>query len=168
MHGILPIAVSCLPLAPCGLGAATSVCGAINDARASALTAGPQIPVCTGLPSNVAQGSVISVTGVELGPAEEANATDFPLRTSLAGVSVRLTIGGVNVDVFVLSAQQNRVRAMLPSGTPSGEGSLVVTYNGIASEPYRLQVLLRSFQVYHRGLLARAQEHQPRCGPGGQ
>ena len=147
----------CVIFSVCCSSAHPSVCSVISTAIESALTPGTQFPVCPGYPAIVAPGSIIAVTGTGLGPAQVEGNGEFPLRITAAGVSVRLTVGGVAVDAFVMSAQQSRVQAMLPSRTPVGEGSLVVTYNGLQSTAYRVQVVERRFQILRRGPLSVAQ-----------
>src|SRR4051812_21492296 len=148
---------ACALFGACCLEAQPSVCSVVSTAVESALTPGSQIPVCPGYPAVAAPGSLIAVTGIALGPATAEGSGEFPLRTTMAGVSVRITIGADTSDAFVMSAQQNRIQAMLSSRTPVGEGSLVVTYNGVKSAPYRVRVAERNFQVLRRGPLSLAQ-----------
>ena len=65
----------------------------------------------------------------------------FPLRTSLAGVSVQVTVGDRTVDALILEVRPAvvsypgtpagfSVRALLPSGTPLGVASSLVRYKG--------------------------------------
>src|SRR5690242_1467482 len=141
----------------CSLDAQPSVCSVVSTAIESALTPGSQIPVCSGYPAVAAPGSLIAVTGTGLGPAIAEGSGEFPLRITTAGVSVRITIGAAASDAFVMSAQQNRVQAMLSSRTPVGQGFLVVTYNGVPSAPYPVRVAEHNFQVLRRGPLSLAQ-----------
>jgi len=83
-----------------------------------------------------------------VGPAVPQTAPTYPLVTTLAGTSVRATVGGVTVDLYVLGAETQWVRAMFPSRTPVGDGTLVVTYNGQSSVPYRLHVVERHLSIY--------------------
>jgi uncharacterized protein (TIGR03437 family) len=83
-----------------------------------------------------------------IGPDVAATAPAVPPVTSLAGASVRVTVGDAAVDAYLLGAETNYIRAMLPAGTPPGEGRLVVTYNGRPSAPYLIQVVKRHFAIY--------------------
>jgi uncharacterized protein (TIGR03437 family) len=97
----------------------------------------------------VAPGSVILISsGVQVGPSLPQSASGFPLRTSLAGTSVRVTVGTVTVDAFILATESRWVRALLPSNTPLGDGQLVVSYNGQASPPDAIRVVGRRFGIY--------------------
>ena len=99
----------------------------------------------------VAPGSTVLIFSgdVPVGPEALQAATRFPLVTTLAGTSVKITVAGISSDAYVLGAETHWVRAMLPSGTPLGDGQLVVTYNGRSSVPYRLLVRERGFGVYN-------------------
>ena len=102
---------------------------------------------------DIAPGSnmLIFSEGFPVGPADPRTSSGFPLVTMLADVSVRVTVGGVSLDAYVLGAETHWVRAMLPSGTPLGDGSLVVTYNGRSSAPYKLPVRAQGFRIYDGG-----------------
>jgi hypothetical protein len=79
----------------------------------------------------IAPGALFSV-GImgPLGPLPTEAAGAFPLRTSLAGVTLRITIARTVTNAFVLSTEAYKVRALLPSTTPTGEGELQMTING--------------------------------------
>ena len=104
----------------------------------------------------VAPGSIILIgrsesqvsTGVPVGPSIPRSASGFPLPTSLAGTSVRVTVGSMTVDAFILATESRWVRALLPSNTRLGDGQVVVTYNGQASQPDRIRVVRRRFGLY--------------------
>jgi uncharacterized protein (TIGR03437 family) len=86
-----------------------------------------------------APGMITSAFGVRLGPREPAgydrDASSVP--TQLAGVSA--TAGGKPVGVAF--AAQGQLNLVLPFDLPeSGEVDLVVTVDGVASEPYRLSM----------------------------
>jgi len=138
------------------LQADPGVCAVSNSAFVSSFTPGTLSPVCAG-DSSVAPGSLIIVAGDGLGPVIEEHSAAFPLRTTLSGTSVRLAVAGTDVDAFLLSAQKNRIEAMVPSKTPVGDGVLVVTHNGIAGAPHKIQVVDRDFQIYVHSPLSIAQ-----------
>ena len=98
----------------------------------------------------VAPGSNVLVFSGDLaiGPPVPQTAATFPLVKSLAGTSVKVTVGGITLDAYVLGLETQWVRAMLPGNTPVGDGQLVVTYNGRSSVPYQLAVRERSFGIY--------------------
>ncbi len=97
----------------------------------------------------VAPGSVILISaGVQVGPSLLQSASGFPLRTSLAGTSVRVTVAAVTVDAFILATESRWVRALLPSSTPLGDGQVVVSYNGQVSPPDPIRIVGRRFGIY--------------------
>ena len=65
--------------------------------------------------SEIARGSVFSIFGREIGPASLAQVSIFPLPTTLAGVSVKVTQGNTSVDAFPLVVTAGQVNAIMPS-----------------------------------------------------
>jgi uncharacterized protein (TIGR03437 family) len=84
-----------------------------------------------GLPNAaIAQGAMFVVKGTNLGPATIAIATQFPLTTSIGGTSVSVTVGTTTVNAVMYYSLAAQVAAILPSKTPTGTGTVKVTYNG--------------------------------------
>lgn len=84
-----------------------------------------------GLPnSGIAQGSLFVVKGAYLGPPTYAQASSFPLPTGIGGSSFAVTVGGTTVNAIMFYALASQVAAILPSSTPTGAGTLRLTYNG--------------------------------------
>src|SRR5260370_285645 len=60
----------------------------------------------------------------------------FPIATSMNGTSMKITVGGTSVDVpmiYVVACQTtgpDQLAGIAPSNTPTGKGTLTVTYNG--------------------------------------
>src|SRR4051794_9518671 len=117
---------------------------------ARVLTAQPQITgvfnesrrVCC---DTTAPGAVTLIGGFGLGPTNSEVKSTFPLATTLAGVSVRISTGRATVDAYVLAVQSDWVRVLLPGSTPPGDATVVVTYNGYVSAPRAIQILPRFF-----------------------
>lgn len=109
---------------------------------ASGSGGGPQAPTITavenaatnippGLPNAaVAEGAMFVVKGTNLGPANIAIATVFPLTTAIGGTSITVTVGSTTVNAIMYYSLAAQVAAILPSKTPTGTGTLKVTYNG--------------------------------------
>ncbi len=98
----------------------------------------------------IAQGSLFTVFGVDVGPTTAVNVSQFPLPTTLGGVSVRVSVNGQNYDcpmIFVLNSQ---VSGILPSNVPAGTATLVLTYNGQASNAITFPVVARMAGVFSR------------------
>ncbi|MFB3776279.1 MAG: hypothetical protein ACE141_01675 [Bryobacteraceae bacterium] len=104
-----------------------------------------------GMPnSGIAQGSMFVIFGKGLGPPALKIASALPLPTSLAGVSVSVTVQGTTVDCFVYYAMETQAAAILPSVTPIGSGTIKVTYLGAASQPATVNVVRSAPGVYAR------------------
>ena len=96
----------------------------------------------------IAPGSLFQLFGLSLGPKTPVRAEAIPLPTVLAGVSVRITAGSTTFDAPILSAESERIEALLPANTPLGDAQLVVTSNGYEGPPLAFQVIQRSFAFY--------------------
>ena len=101
--------------------------------------------------SGLAQGSLISIFGSNLGP-EPGVSAEFPLATELAGASVEIqtATGGLlaAIPLFVSSGQIN---ALLPSATPVGLNLLSVRRGGVASGFAAVKVVRGSFGLFAIG-----------------
>jgi uncharacterized protein (TIGR03437 family) len=81
----------------------------------------------------IAQGGIFVVSGSNLGPAAISIASPPFQTTSLAGTSVYVTVGDTMVEAPLYYSLAGYVAALLPSNTPVGQGTVVVTYNGLTS-----------------------------------
>lgn len=134
------VILSVLILSAGGLGAQPKVTAVFN--RASIMPPGtPQ--------HGIARGSVILVSGTNLGPADPAvqSAGAEPLSTTLGGVSIQVTVGGVTTDAIPYTVTTNTVVAILRSETPAGDGTLVVKNGDQASEPFAIKVRENAFGI---------------------
>ncbi len=101
-----------------------------------------------GLPNSaIAQGSLFTILGTGLGPSPSEQAS-LPLTTNLDGASVAVFSGGTEYDAYIVSAGDGQITALLPSTTPTGPATVVVTYNGGSSDPQPIQVTTSSFGIY--------------------
>ncbi len=101
-----------------------------------------------GLPgSGVAQGALFSITGTNLGPATLMQAA-YPLTTNLNGTSARVNVGGTGVDALIVSVSATQVIALLPSTTPTGTGTVIVSVNGTPSASAPIIVVASAFGIY--------------------
>ena len=97
---------------------------------------------------SLAQGSIFSVFGSNMGPTALAQSTSFQLPTELAGTSVQVTVGGTTVDCIMLWTIAGQLAVILPSNTPLGDGTLTVTFNGQTSAPLPVTVVAHSFGIF--------------------
>ena len=132
---------------------------AVLIAGASALTAAPTInnngvvnvasyaPV--GLPNSfIAQGSIFVVFGKGMGPATLVQVTKFPLDTTMAGTSIKITVSGTTVNALMIYTSDGQVAAIAPSNTPIGTGTMVLTFNGQSSGAAAVTIVAASFGIF--------------------
>jgi len=124
---------------------AVSANGMVNAASA----------VQAGLPNgDVAQGSIFSIYGNNMGPAAPGvSATSFPLPSSqgLGGVTVQIQdSAGATRYAILLFVSAGQINAVLPSATALGQASLTVTFNGQTSAPQTFNVVNGSVGLFAR------------------
>ena len=101
-----------------------------------------------GLPAgSLPQGGMVAIFGSKLGPAAGAQATTFPLTTTLAGVSVTVTQQSTTVNAYPVYVGAGQINAILPSNAPLGRVSVLVTYNGVPGNPSPANVVASSFGI---------------------
>ena len=102
-----------------------------------------------GLPnSGLAEGSIITIFGTNIGPGATASATSFPLRTSLGGSSVTFTVGGESTQGLMLFTSAGQLSAVLPSSTPADAGTVTVSFNNQTSNALPITVVANNFAMY--------------------
>jgi uncharacterized protein (TIGR03437 family) len=117
----------------------TSATGVVNNASYA-----PR-----GLPnSSIAQGAIFAIFGDNLGPATIATQPSYPLQTTLAGTAVKVTVGGKTVDAIPIYTTKTQVGVVMPSSTPTGDGTVSVTYNGAVSATHAVTVVPNSFGIF--------------------
>jgi uncharacterized protein (TIGR03437 family) len=126
----------------------------------AAVVIAPAQPVVTGvanvasfavspLPhSGIAQGSMFTVFGSGLGPASIQLVSSFPLPTMLGGTSIRVTVGGTTTDAIMIFSLAGQVAAILPSNTPPGNGTLIVSFASQSSAAFPIRVVRSSFGIF--------------------
>jgi len=101
------------------------------------------------LPSGgIAQGSIFIVQGSGLGPANIAIASNAFQSTTLSNTSVAVAVGGTTVNALMYYTSTGQVAALLPSNTPTGSGSVVVTYNNQASAAAPVTVVANNLGIF--------------------
>jgi uncharacterized protein (TIGR03437 family) len=104
--------------------------------------------VPSGLPNGgLAQGALFVVKGSNLGPATFIQQTAFPFTTSIGGTSIQVTVGSTTVDVIMFYSLARQVAGILPSKTPTGTGTLKLTYNG-QSTTFPIKVVSNNVGIY--------------------
>jgi uncharacterized protein (TIGR03437 family) len=102
-----------------------------------------------GLPnSGIAQGSIFLVVGTTLGPSTLAIASTPFQSTSVGGTSVAVVVGTTTVNALMYYSSATQVAALMPSNTPTGLGTLTVTYNGTPSGSVTVSVVANNFGIF--------------------
>ena len=102
-----------------------------------------------GVPAGtIAQGSIFSIYGRNLGPASGASASSFPLQNSLSGVSVTITDGVTTLNAIPLYVSASQVNAIMPSNAPTGTVSVRVLVNGSKSNSAPARVGVNSLGLF--------------------
>jgi uncharacterized protein (TIGR03437 family) len=73
------------------------------------------------------------------------------LAPTLGGVSLRLTVGGTSVDVLPTFVASSQINAIIPSTAPLGTGQLVITYNGVPSDPAPVRIVKNALGIFTMG-----------------
>lgn len=133
------------------------ILGAVNQPAPSVTgvqNAASNIPA--GYPaSGIAQGSIFTVYGSSLGPATCNQAFAFPVPATMCGVSATVTVNGTSVAPLLLGVYNGnlqggfaQINAILPSLTPTGNGTIAVTYNNQTSAAFPIQVVTAAFGTF--------------------
>jgi uncharacterized protein (TIGR03437 family) len=151
---ILPAGFFCLAL--CAAQAQPSI-DHVSNAASYVLAPPASEPADTPLPNSaIAQGSLFVIFGSGLASNAPNEWNGYPLPTTLAGTSVAITVGNVTTAALIFYAGPStgsfttQVDAVMPSGTPPGSGTLVVTYNGASSAPFPVTVAGTSPGVFSK------------------
>src|SRR5580700_10608159 len=73
-----------------------------------------------GLPnSSIAQGSIFTIYGTNLGPSSSPTLA-YPLQTTLGAVSIQVTSGSTTLNAIPIFVGPRQINAVLPGSTPIG------------------------------------------------
>jgi uncharacterized protein (TIGR03437 family) len=141
-------------------GALLALAAAAVAQQAPAILEGPVNAasyIAPGLPNGgIAQGSMFIIKGSNLGACGTTVANAFPLAATMGGTGIRVTVGGTNVDALMIyvvacrTGAPDQLAAILPSATPLGAATTVVTYGGRTSATASFRVVRSSFGVFTR------------------
>lgn len=108
-----------------------------------------------GMPNyGIPQGGIFTVFGKNLGPGGLKQVSAFPLLPNWEGITIKVTVDGTTVDAVPISyaavnaASSTQVSAILPSNTPNGDGTLVLSFNNQPSAAFNVKVVEHSFGLY--------------------
>jgi uncharacterized protein (TIGR03437 family) len=104
--------------------------------------------IAPGLPAGgIARGAQFSIFGANLGPANFPP-LQFPLSTTLAGVSISVTQGSTMVAAIPVFLSPGQINAIMPSDTPLGLVTLRVTHNNLRRNAATVNVVASSFGIF--------------------
>lgn len=122
----------------------------------SLVNAANSIP--SGLPNaGLAQGGMFVLKGRNLGAKGTVVANAFPLSPTMGGTSMKITIAGSTVNALMiyvvggLSDDQgpfDQLAGIVPSNTPTGSGTLTVTYNNQTSAAVPVTIRANAFGIF--------------------
>ncbi len=98
-----------------------------------------------GLPGgSIALGSIFTIFGSNLGPAQGTQSSSFPLPIQLGGVSVSVVQGSNTLAAIPIFVAASQVSAIMPSTASAGQAIVRVTYNGQTSNPAIVNLVVTS------------------------
>jgi uncharacterized protein (TIGR03437 family) len=115
----------------------------ISGVQSAASQIDPSLPN-----GGVAQGSIFLIRGSGLGPASLQVDSNVFQDTSFDGTSVAVTVGGVTVNALLYYTESPYVAALLPSNTPTGVGTITVTYAGLVSKAAPISVVANNLGIF--------------------
>ncbi len=106
--------------------------------------------------SGIAPGSIFTIFGARLssplsGPLQLESSAGKGIPTTLAGATISVSVGGKTVSPGMYYAIPTQIAAVLPSNTPTGSGTITVTYNNATSNSFAIQVVPHAlgFDTYY-------------------
>jgi uncharacterized protein (TIGR03437 family) len=136
-------------------------------------TTGPVAPAITAVVNNysyippgfpnsgVAPGSIMLVEGTGMADPSaqavlESSAAPNGIPKMLNGASFSVTVNGTTVTPGIYYAIASHAALVLPAGTPTGNASITVTYNGVPSAPFQFVVVpsAMGFGTYNGQVIA--------------
>lgn len=104
----------------------------------------------SGMPNSaIAQGGFFTIFGTNLGAASNSGLTaGAPIPTTLGGTSVAVTVGGKTVAALMSVVTPGQINAILPSNTPTGTGTMTVTFNSATSATAPVTVVANNFGTF--------------------
>jgi uncharacterized protein (TIGR03437 family) len=95
----------------------------------------------------IAQGSMFTIYGTNLGPATSWTAYQFPIPDTVNNVTVTVTQGSTTLKAYLLYVQANQINAIMPSNAPLGDAQVTVTYNGIIGAAATVTIVKVAFGI---------------------
>jgi uncharacterized protein (TIGR03437 family) len=96
----------------------------------------------------IALGAIFVLKGINLGPASLTIDPKPFQNTTLSGTSVSVTVNGATVQALMYYTSSGQIAALLPSNTPTGVGTITVTYNGQTSPTANFRVFPNNVGIF--------------------
>lgn len=104
--------------------------------------------ISVGPSRGIAQGAIFVIKGLNMGPTDISIAKNAFQDTSLSGTSVAVTVNGTTVAALMYYTSASQIAALLPSITPTGAGTVTVTYNGQAGPSSPIVVVANTLGIF--------------------
>ena len=95
----------------------------------------------------IAQGSMFTIYGTNLGPAASWTAYQFPIPDTVNGVTVTVAQGSTTLKAYLLYVQANQINAIMPSNAPLGNVQITVNYNGVIGASAAVTIVKVAFGI---------------------
>jgi uncharacterized protein (TIGR03437 family) len=100
--------------------------------------------------SGVTPSSIITIFGANMaapvtGTLTLQSSAGSGIPTALNGTSISVTVNGKTVTPGIYYVTPTQIAAVLPAATPTGTGTITVTYNNVASNAFTIQVVPSAF-----------------------
>ncbi len=101
-----------------------------------------------GLPGGaIARGSIFTVYGSNISPANFDQARTYPLSTTFNNVTIQITQGSNTVKAIPFAVRAGQINAIMPSNAPLGVVSVTVTYNSFTTNPIQARIVNSTFGI---------------------
>lgn len=96
----------------------------------------------------IAQGSIFTIFGTNIGPSTPVQVSQFPLGTTLGGISITVTQGSTTVNAIPVYVSANQVNAIMPSNAPLGAASVRLKTPNFSSNPMTVNIASSAFGIF--------------------
>ena len=133
-----------------GIGGLTSNTGILPVATGPVISSVTNAAsyIAVGPSRGIAQGAIFVIKGLNMGPTAISIAPNAFQNTTLSGTSVAVTVSGTTVAALMYYTSAGQIAALLPSNTPTGAGTVSVTYNSQAGPTSPVVVVPNTLGIF--------------------
>jgi uncharacterized protein (TIGR03437 family) len=117
------------------------------SATAPSIAQGGIVNAVSNRGGGIAQGSMFTIYGSNLGPAAYWQAYQFPIPDTVNNVTVTVKQASTTLKAYLLYVQANQINAIMPSNVPLGDAQVTVTYNGIIGAAATVTIVKVAFGI---------------------